>query len=218
MTCLPEESDDCIGNDMTYFTHRTIINVRDEDVPIFAKSEKSHINVRSFNKDNSVFREWKQDTPDDALACIEHDLEHWYIKKLIKKDEQLDELCDMIRKYAKELKNLYIMVASRSKYPQVSELDFSQWAKESHVIDSKETQTAVDLAFTAVTRQQEGEKEIPGRDAQSLMRYKFLELLVRVSDGKYKDIKNANSADCYAVLFEKLLKEVILEHAPYEPM
>ena len=59
VTCLPEESDDCVDNDMTYFTHRTIINVRDEDVPIFVKAEKSHINVRSFNKDNSVFREWK---------------------------------------------------------------------------------------------------------------------------------------------------------------
>ena len=58
----------------------------------------------------------------------------------------------MIRKYAKELKNYYIMVASRSKFPQVSELDFSLWAKESKIIDSKEAQTAVDLAFTAVTR------------------------------------------------------------------
>ena len=44
----------------------------------------------------------------------------------------------MIRKYAKELKNYYIMVASRSKFPQVSELDFSLWAKESKIIDSKE--------------------------------------------------------------------------------
>lgn len=57
--CIPEDNEEETDDDMTYFTHRTIINVRDEDIPIFAKAEKSHINVRSFNKDNSVFREWK---------------------------------------------------------------------------------------------------------------------------------------------------------------
>ena len=51
-----------------------------------------------------------------------------------------------------------------------------------------------------------------------MVRFKFLELLVRVAESKYKDTMNKNSAEYYAALFEKLMKEVILEHAPYEPM
>ena len=142
-----------------------------------------HTNVRKFDKDASVFRDWRIDTPEDSLNCIEHDILHWHCSKFIKNPEQLKELTNMVRKYAKELKTTYIMLASRSDFPQVSMLDFSTWARESLIIDNKgATSSYLDIWFINANYDS---PDVPGRDAGQLMRYKFIELLVRIAQGKY---------------------------------
>ena len=91
--CVPEDDKE-LG--MTYFTHKTIIHKREEDVNLFVKAVKINTNVRKFNRETSVFKDWKVDTKDDALQCIEHDLSLWN-EKFCKNPEQLNALKDVIR-------------------------------------------------------------------------------------------------------------------------
>ena len=50
------------------------------------------------------------------------------------------------------------------------------------------------------------------------MRYNFIELVVRIANGKYESIIKKNETTSYAQALEKLLTEVILENAQQEPM
>jgi len=50
------------------------------------------------------------------------------------------------------------------------------------------------------------------------MRYSFIEILVRCAQSKYESIIKKNGIHGYALAFEKLLCDVILENVPEEPM
>ena len=89
VTCMPETEK---SDGMTYFTHRAIINNREEEIPLFVKADKTHKTVRKFNKDTSVFKDWMIDTRDDALNCIEHDLLLWHCNKFVKNPDQMEAL------------------------------------------------------------------------------------------------------------------------------
>ena len=42
--------------------NKCIVNLREEDIPIYEKVNKFKVNKRVFRKDASVFKEWKEDT------------------------------------------------------------------------------------------------------------------------------------------------------------
>lgn len=73
----------------------------------------------------------------------------------------------------------------------------------------------MDIFFTAAIH---NPVEVHGRDPSKLMRYSFIEILVRVAQSKYETIIKKNGIDGYAIAFEKLLTEVILENVPEEPL
>ena len=85
-----------------------LIKQRDEDIPIFVKETKNKIIVRVFEKQNSVFKDWKPDQANTALECIEHDLALWHADKFIKDEEDLAATCDVMRKHAQRMKDIFI--------------------------------------------------------------------------------------------------------------
>ena len=48
---------------------------------------------------------------------MEHDLGLWHGDKFIKDEEDLAATEDVLRKYAKEIKNIFIQIASKSSFP-----------------------------------------------------------------------------------------------------
>ena len=93
---------------MLFFAHKFVINKREEGVPNFIKNIKTTAIIRQFNKENSIFADWKADNENTALNCIEHDLELWHGDKFIKEEEDLVNTANVMRAYAKEIKNLFI--------------------------------------------------------------------------------------------------------------
>lgn len=81
---------------------------RDEDVPNYSKEIKTTAVVRTFSKQNSVFKDWKEDTSETGLNCMKHDLELWQADKFIKNEQDLADTADVMRKYAREIKNIFI--------------------------------------------------------------------------------------------------------------
>jgi hypothetical protein len=45
-----------------YYTHQLIVNKRDEDPPLYSKHIKSNLVARRFQKEFSVWKDWKEDT------------------------------------------------------------------------------------------------------------------------------------------------------------
>ena len=80
--------------------------------------------MRTFDKAKSVFASWIDDGEDTAVNCIEHDLALWHADKFIKDDEDRAKTADVMRKYATDIKNIFIQLASRSTFPQVGFMDF----------------------------------------------------------------------------------------------
>lgn len=103
MTCILDRE-----QDLQFFTHKIIARKRDEEVPNFVKYIKTTAIIRTFDKDKSVFADWRLDNEWTGPNCMEHDLKIWAGKNFIKSEEDLFETENVLRKYAKEIKNIYI--------------------------------------------------------------------------------------------------------------
>ncbi len=64
--------------------NKCIVNLREEDVPIYEKINKFKVNQRVFKKDASVFKEWKDDTPGMLQEMMADDLKVWKCSRFIK--------------------------------------------------------------------------------------------------------------------------------------
>lgn len=49
--------------------------------------------------------------------CLEHDLSLWHADKFIKDEEDRANTSDVMRKYAAEIKNMFIQLTSKNSYP-----------------------------------------------------------------------------------------------------
>ena len=103
MACVLDED-----QDLQFFTHKIIVPKRNETVPNCVKNIRTTAVVRGFDKDASVFADWVRDDKDTALKCINHDLELWHGDKFIKDAEDLVNTENVMRSYAKEIKDIFI--------------------------------------------------------------------------------------------------------------
>ena len=63
-------SNDSKKGSTKYSMHRCIIPAREEEVPPFAKIPKNKVNVRTFKKETSVFKDWVSDTDFSLNKCF----------------------------------------------------------------------------------------------------------------------------------------------------
>ena len=103
VTCILDEN-----QDMQYFTHKLVVQKRDEDVPNNVKEIRTTTLERTFDKTKSVFKDWREDIDETGINCINHDLELWHGDKFIKDADDLAKTADMLRKYSREIKNIFI--------------------------------------------------------------------------------------------------------------
>ena len=67
-----------------YYSHVTIAPFRSEEIPVNIKTYGSVTTEHVFKKNNSVFRDWKENTDKILNACAEHDFTYWKIPKMPK--------------------------------------------------------------------------------------------------------------------------------------
>lgn len=189
-----------------------IARKRDEDPPIFAKTMKSNTVSRAFSKHNSVFKEWKEDTPQQIAECIEHDIKLWHVSRFVKDADELVNVEDVLRKNAEVLKNLFIQAASRGTFPYLGWADFSLFCQKAGIPDKKGSpMSTVDRVFIVVDQ---ADESVGGLQAKNLMRFQFFEGLVRIANCKYRETGVSGS---YSEAMQLLIDECLLEQYDWRP-
>jgi len=72
-----------------FFYSRHIVKVRDEPIPKISKQLEKELTSKNFSKEHSVFRDWKEDTPQTIQGCLNHDFRYWKINKFVKDEADL---------------------------------------------------------------------------------------------------------------------------------
>lgn len=196
-----------------WYVHDIIVPNREEDVAVYEKAANMSKTERNFFKPTSEFRDWREDEPEDPIESIEHDMELWNAERFIKDEEERRILEAEIKLFAGPIKNVFIQLASKSAYPQVGLLDFSNFATTVGITDQTFFSGIIDTYYTAAIFKSEATK-IKGLDGKLLMRYNFLELLVRIAKGKFFD---PGEAATMSEAFSMLMTDVILKNFVFEP-
>ena len=124
----------------------------------------------------------------------------------MKDPADLEELCVVVRKYAEPLKNIFIQIASRSNFPQITSLDFRAFCQRASIIDDYKgaTISAIDTCFIGANN---NSFKVESMSKELLMRYKFLEIITRIAKAKFVETALLGTVD---EALEKLIKDVIL--------
>ena len=76
--------------DMYYM--ETVVPFRDGDLPIKQKRVKKCMVLRTFHKNNSVFKNWKEDTQKSLKESFYADISYSKVQKFAKEPEVYDEV------------------------------------------------------------------------------------------------------------------------------
>lgn len=169
-----------------YFAHSTITPYRTEDLPGFVKQSRSQKVERTFNKNNSVFKEWKQDTAQRLDDCLEHDVALWKVHKFVKDKEELQKCTALIKKDFATFKMIYTYYATLAAYPYINAECMLRFVKDFKLMDKNLTQ---ELVVTAYTGSWTTPKKTAGTQPDHLLRFQFLEWLIRLAKAKYLESK-----------------------------
>ena len=156
-----------------------------------------------FVKEKSVFKLWKEDTAETAKNCLRHDFKYWKCTKFLKDPEEYKDVTEVIKKHFSSLKEIFLQfVAKGGDPPDIKQLDFLEFCQSSGITDDIITASILDIYFTATNFE---ESDQGGNDDRALIRFEFLEILVRIVRGKYIETKKMNSLG-------RGLEKLIVEH------
>lgn len=99
-----------------------LVEPRKEQIKSFVKPLRGRKFVRrQFVKSESVFADWREDTPKVVKDCIEHDTKYWKLFKFIKDPVEMAEVVAVVREHLPMLKEIYANLQAESHlYPGVS--------------------------------------------------------------------------------------------------
>ena len=81
-------------------------DIRQEPIPAFAKKLRRNEDCETFNKEMSVFKDWKEDNDETIRACLQHDLKYWKVKKICKR-EDYEAILAIIERRFRSLKEIF---------------------------------------------------------------------------------------------------------------
>ena len=103
-----------------------------------------------FDHSNSVFRDWKPDTPASLEKMLEHDYTHWKAARFCKDPEELERVKRVVRLNIEFIKKVFHFLISKSLYPGIGWLDFGNWTAVLKVADGARVQQhTIDRTFVA---------------------------------------------------------------------
>lgn len=72
-----------------------------------------------FDKSDSVFKEWKEDTETSLEKSVTHDMERWKLAKFCKPATEAEQMAtiEVVKKHMDKIKMVHVFYASKSNYP-----------------------------------------------------------------------------------------------------
>lgn len=154
-----------------------------------------------------MFKDWNEDTPKIIGDCIAHDFKFWKVPRFIRDLDVQLRVVEIVKTHFEKLKEIFICaVAAAGESADLKKIKFYKMMLKSGVADKKLTTGIIDGYFIA-TNFEAIEQE--NNDDNALCRYEFLEILVRIAQGKY--IVYGQEKDLGRAL-EKLLVEHIFPY------
>eukprot|EP00359_Climacostomum_virens_P009598 CAMPEP_0204913250 /NCGR_PEP_ID=MMETSP1397-20131031/11196_1 /ASSEMBLY_ACC=CAM_ASM_000891 /TAXON_ID=49980 /ORGANISM="Climacostomum Climacostomum virens, Strain Stock W-24" /LENGTH=869 /DNA_ID=CAMNT_0052084449 /DNA_START=77 /DNA_END=2683 /DNA_ORIENTATION=- len=135
----------------------------------------------------SLFKEYKFDVPDLYMKCFEFDWSCCKIPKIIKDGEELAKIKEILRhgyKHIKESYKYFSAIGSSGSVPSVGLNVFTEFANSFGLMDGVLMNLA-DLDFNLKGALFNEVKNNPRNPANSLVRYQFMEIIVRLALDKY---------------------------------
>ena len=91
------------------------------------------------------------------MAAFE--MQHWKIPKMIKDQDDIKGVEDVIKKHYGYLKKCFIHLASKSNYPNITAIDVGNFIQKCNILDKNVNVSTVDRLFIATnTRKGSDEK------------------------------------------------------------
>lgn len=142
--------------------------------------------LRTFNKNNSVFKDWKVDTEAKLKKAFDLDVSYSKIHKLSKDPEVVEEITNTLYQHTRKIKDMFIYGIGTSSYPSISWLEFCRMCQSWNIIDKNLKMDTIDRVFILTNVEEEAQEDNPDRD---LCRYEFYEILARLGREKYFNTK-----------------------------
>lgn len=155
----------------------------------------------------SIFKDYKQDSERLIDDCLEFDWRHSRIQNFVKSSEEILTLKELIRKNYSLIKVTFknLSAYGASELFSIGSNIFTDFLNECKIFDSSYglSDLGVNLNSTLIQKEK-GQIYNPGN---SLVRYEFVEILVRVAVDKYIRTRKCSS---YTEAFGRLLEEHLI--------
>jgi hypothetical protein len=157
-----------------------------------------------FKKEHSVFNLWKEDTKSKLQACLRHDFENWKLQRFVKDPDEQRRVEEIITKNFAGIKSVFHFEISKSLFPCISWIDFTNFCISCKVPDNECVLATLDRLFIATNVIVAGQSAADENPDNALCRFEFLEIMVRLANAKYRETGKAPS---YSEALKRLLKE-----------
>jgi NLR family CARD domain-containing protein 3 len=187
---------------------------RQEPIPKFVKPSEmcKQVKVRKFHKALSVWKDWKDDTEAIHRKCLIHDFRHWKIPRFIKDPNEQKAIEEVVTENFHLLKSEHLYLASCSIFPGTSLNQFTSYSKRARFQDKNINQSALDTMFIAVNFDI-GDDDGGDNPEGALIRYEFIELLVRLARDKFfKPGTSETVAEGLQMLINRHIKPIAMTH------
>ena len=77
---------------------------------------------RRFDKNTSVFKDWKLDVPKKIVEGFREEILHWKVPNFVKDEAEVQQIEALMVEHAAFLKTLFIVHASKSQFPVIGSL------------------------------------------------------------------------------------------------
>ena len=188
------------------------IDEREMDVPMFANFE--HVTAEKGAVLNSVLKDWKDDNHTTYIKCLEHDEENWKLGNgaFIKDMSDYHNLRQLILKYMPVLKEIFITTcAQHDQFPCLGNFGTEEFSNSCGLVDNKHVKKdTVNRMF--ITANYSDKEENDQNPLTALVRYEFIEYLVRMAKFKYKDSVAPNGVQTVTEAFQQLMDQLMLPY------
>ena len=170
-----------------------------------AKTLRTNQKSVKFVKDASIFDDWKEETPQDTARALKHDFSLWKLEKIVPEESEQEKVKEIIIKHYFNLRGIFIQACVASAdLPDMSRRTFGNFVQQAKIVDGVLTMGIVDTYFKAANFEEEDQEN---NDDNQLVRFEFLEMLVRIAKGKFIDFGSMSSV---SEALKRLLEKYVL--------
>jgi hypothetical protein len=90
--------------------------------------------VRQFDKNESIFKDWRECNQKSLLKGFEYELKYWRVPKFVKDTDMQKSIYNILTLNRDMIKTLFITLCAQSNFPALSWLDFQNFLEKLEIV------------------------------------------------------------------------------------